>query len=179
MPAPTVPATDFVITDDVNLGEGGLITKFNDNLAAIRLLKKLESEQRRATSAEQKVLARYVGWGGLKTAFKRPDGTYAKGWETRAKDLESILTPDELESANRSVLDAHYTSKDVVSAMWSAAKHLGFSGGVVLEPSVGIGNFLGLAPADLRENARFLGLADRPHGQSTVSASHHPCWHWI
>lgn len=158
MPAPTVPATDFVITDEVNLGEGGLITKFNDNLAAIRLLKKLESEQRRATSAEQKVLARYVGWGGLKTAFKRPDGTYAKGWETRAKDLESILTPDELESANRSVLDAHYTSKDVVSAMWSAAKHLGFSGGVVLEPSVGIGNFLGLAPADLRENARFLGV---------------------
>lgn len=158
LPAPTVPATDFVITDEVNLGEGGLITKFNDNLAAIRLLKKLESEQRRATSAEQKVLARYVGWGGLKTAFKRPDGTYAKGWETRAKDLESILTPDELESANRSVLDAHYTSKDVVSAMWSAAKHLGFSGGVVLEPSVGIGNFLGLAPADLRENARFLGV---------------------
>lgn len=158
MPAPTVPATDFVITDDVNLGEGGLITKFNDNLAAIRLLKKLETEERRATAAEQAILARYVGWGGLKTAFKRPDGTYAKGWETRAKDLESILTPDELESANRSVLDAHYTSKDVVGAMWSAAKHLGFSGGIVLEPSVGIGNFLGLAPADLRENARFIGV---------------------
>lgn len=158
LPAPTVPATDFVITDDVNLGEGGLITKFNDNLAAIRLLKKLETEERRATAAEQAILARYVGWGGLKTAFKRPDGTYAKGWETRAKDLESILTPDELESANRSVLDAHYTSKDVVGAMWSAAKHLGFSGGIVLEPSVGIGNFLGLAPADLRENARFIGV---------------------
>lgn len=78
------------MSEDDNIGGGGLKTKFNQNVAAIALLKKLTAEKRPATRSEQKVLAKWVGWGGLAAAFRRSDGTVAKGWEKQAKLLETL-----------------------------------------------------------------------------------------
>lgn len=156
--AGNIPATNYRITADTRLGQGGEVEKFNDNLAAIRALKAIESEQRRATPQEQRILARYVGWGGLKNAFPDPvTKEFKKGWETRGAELQELLSPQEHRAASRSTLDAHYTSEVVVSAMWNAARRLGFRGGLVLENSVGSGNFIGLKPAEL-DGARFVGV---------------------
>lgn len=145
---------DFQISEDDALGEGGQKTKARNNIAAIRLLKKLAADDRRATPAEQKVLAKYVGWGGIKQIF---DDAKAD-WTKDRNDLKALLTPEEYAAARRSMLDAHYTSMDVVSGMWSAAAHLGFKGGRVLEPSVGVGNFFGLMPADVRARSSLYGV---------------------
>lgn len=114
----------------------------------------LESENRRASPDEQRTLARYVGWGGLKNAFRvagAKDGEgVAKGWEKRVAELEELLTPAEIKAARNSTTAAHFTSQTVVEAMWKAVERLGFQGGAVLEPSVGTGNFLGLMPQSLR-----------------------------
>jgi N12 class adenine-specific DNA methylase len=157
-----IPAVDFTITDEVELGKGTESVKFADNLNAIRTLKKIEQENRRATPEEQRTLARYVGWGGLKNAFRvagAKDGAgVAKGWEARVAELESLLTPAELRAARNSTTAAHYTSQTVVEAVWKGVERLGFRGGAVLEPSVGTGNFLGLMPANLRGNTRTLAV---------------------
>jgi len=155
--APNIPVMDFKITDDVGLGTGGEVAKFNDNVAAIRVLKALEAENRRATPDEQRTLARYVGWGGLANAFPDPTtGVYKDAWAKRGPELAELLTPEEFKQARRSTPNAHYTSKTVVDAMWSAARRLGFRGGLALETSMGSGNFLGLKPADL--DAHFVGI---------------------
>lgn len=151
-----VPGIDFTITDEVELGKGTEGVKFADNLAAIRTLKQIEQENRRATPDEQRTLARYVGWGGLKNAFRvagaKREGNegIAKGWEARVSQLEELLTPAELRAARNSTTAAHYTSQDVVNAVWKAVERLGYRGGAVLEPSVGTGNFIGLMPETLR-----------------------------
>lgn len=153
------PATNFVITDDVRLGHGGEVQKFNDNLAAIRIVKQLEAERRRATPDEQRQLARYVGWGGLPSAFRNRETGLAKdGWEKRVLELEALLTRKELESARSTTTDAHYTSQAIVRGMWAIAQRLGFKGGAVLEPSMGTGNFFGLVPEALRGDTRFIGI---------------------
>jgi len=157
-----VPASDFTISDDVKLGEGTEGVKFQDNLDAIKTLKRLETENRRASPEEQRQLARYVGWGGLKNAFrvagaKEGEGV-AKGWEKRVSEIEELLTPDELKAARNSTTAAHYTSKTVVDAMWKAAQKLGFREGAILEPSMGTGNFLGLMPENLRGGSRTFGV---------------------
>jgi N12 class adenine-specific DNA methylase len=157
-----VPGIDFTITDEVGLGKGSESVKFADNLAAIRTLKLIEQENRRATPEEQRTLARYVGWGGLKNAFrvagaKDTEGV-AKGWEARVAEVEALLTPAELRAARNSTTAAHYTSQSVVQAVWKAVERLGFRGGAVLEPSVGTGNFLGLMPAALRGNSKTLAV---------------------
>ena len=157
-----VPALDFVITDEVALGKGSEGVKFADNLAAIRTLKRLEQENRRASPEEQRVLARYVGWGGLKNAFRvagaKSDEGVAKGWEARVAEVEALLTPAELRAARNSTTAAHYTSQTVVDAVWQGVERLGFRGGAVLEPSVGTGNFIGLMPENLRANSKFLAV---------------------
>lgn len=145
---------DFQITEEDAIGEGGQKTKARNNIAAIRLLRKLEAEDRKATPAEQKILAKYVGWGGIKGIF---DDAKAE-WSKDRQDLKSLLSDEEYASARRSMLAAHYTSTDVVSGMWSAAQHLGFKGGRVLEPSVGVGNFFGMMPADLRAKSQLFGV---------------------
>ena len=156
---PNIPAVNYRITDDTRLGKGGEAEKFRDNVAAIKALKAIEAEDRRATPAEQRVLARYVGWGGLANAFAAPEsGKFKPDWEDRGKSLVDLLTPKELALARRSTLDAHYTSEDVIGAMWSAARRLGFAGGSVLESSMGVGNFLGLLPEDLTANTKFVGV---------------------
>jgi len=152
-----LPAQNFRITPELRLGEGGEVEKFNDNLAAIRALKTIEAERRRATLEEQRLLARYVGWGGLANAFPDPiTGQFKDRWSARGEALKDILTPNEYAAARRSTRNAHYTSETVVSAMWNAAQRLGFRGGLVLESSMGTGNFLGLAPRDVP--AKFIGV---------------------
>jgi N12 class adenine-specific DNA methylase len=155
--APNIPAANFAITPDLNLGVGGEVAKFNDNIAAIKTLKALEGERRRATPSEQRVLARFVGWGGLANAFPNPEtGKFKPEWEKRGNELRELLTPSEYRAASRSTRNAHYTSEVVVGAMWNAVRRLGYRNGLALESSMGSGNFLGLMPNDL--SARFIGV---------------------
>ncbi len=151
-------ADGFVITDEDGIGEGGAKTKFKQNVAAIRLLKELQAENRQATRAEQAVLAKYVGWGGLPQAFYRDNGEVSKGWEKEAAELKALMTEDELAAAASSTRNAHYTSPEIVQAVWDAAKHFGFQGGRVLEPSVGVGNFFGLMPTAMRSASQLTGV---------------------
>jgi N12 class adenine-specific DNA methylase/adenine-specific DNA methylase len=151
-------SNDFVITEDDGIGEGGQKTKFKQNVAAIRLLKQLEAENRQATRAEQAVLAKYVGWGGIPQAFYRDNNEVSKGWEKEAAELKEVLTAAELDSAAASTRNAHYTSPEIVEGMWDAVKHFGFQGGRVQEPSVGVGNFFGLMPTGLRSASQLTGI---------------------
>lgn len=150
--------SDFAHTSSDAIGRGGAKTKFRTNVEAIRLLKTLEIEARPATREEQSLLARYVGWGGLPQAFGRSDGGVTKGWEKEAAELRDLLTPEEYRAAEASTRNAHYTSPEIVRAMWGAMRHMGFKGGRVLEPSVGVGNFFGLMPPDLRNRSALHGV---------------------
>ena len=156
--APVIPGMNFQITDEVRLGQGGEAEKFRDNLAAIQTLKAIEAESRRATPDEQRILARYVGWGGLANAFADQNGNFKPGWEQKGKDLAEMLTPAELRAARRSTRNAHYTSQTVVEAMWDAVRRLGYKGGLVLESSMGTGNFVGLMPQDVRGGSHVIGV---------------------
>lgn len=151
-------ADGFTITDADAIGEGGAKTKYKQNVAAIRLLKELTAANRQATRAEQAVLAKYVGWGGIPQAFYRDNGEVSKGWEKEAAELKALLTADELAAAAASTRNAHFTSTEIVSAIWTALRHFGFKGGRVLEPSVGVGNFYGLMPAALRSASQLTGV---------------------
>lgn len=150
-------SNDFTITEDDEVGKGGLKTKFKQNLEAIKLLKQLQRENRQATKDEQKILTKWVGWGGLKAAFRRGDGSTVNGWAKEVEQLEAVLTPDELDAALNSTIAAHYTEPKIVKAMWKAVEKLGFNGGRVLEPSIGSGIFLGMLPASLRKSTAFYG----------------------
>ena len=130
----------FHITDD-NLGIGTLGEKFDRNLAAVRLLKSLEAADRPATAEEQQVLSQYVGWGGMASAFSPNNRRY--------EQLRSLLTEDEYKAARASVLNAHYTSPVIFKAMYTALGQMGFEGGKVLEPSMGVGNFFGMLPESM------------------------------
>lgn len=140
---------NFVIEGDYALGEGTAGVKIKANLAAIRLVKELESENRFATPKEQAVLARYVGWGGLKTVFDPKKAGATDQYGKAQAELKTLLTTDEYNAAFATVRNAHYTARGVVDAMWSMMRHFGFNGGRALEPTVGTGNFLGLQPADM------------------------------
>jgi N12 class adenine-specific DNA methylase len=155
----SIPAANFRITDEVGLGEGSEGVKYKDNVAAIKLLKTLIREERRATPQEQRVLARYVGWGGLANAFRvQGTGDVKPEWADRANEIEALLSKDELDTARSSSRNAHYTSKPVVDAMWRAVQRLGFKGGNALEPSSGTGNFIGLLPEALRGATNFMAV---------------------
>ena len=148
----TTPAQNFRITDDL-LGEGGAKTKFRYNADAISLLHDLEFDDRNATPEEQEILSRYVGWGGLPQVFEEKRA----GWENEFIELYTLLSPDEYESARASTLNAHYTSPIVIKAIWDTVERFGFRSGNVLEPSCGVGNFLGLVPESMR-NAKMYGI---------------------
>lgn len=151
------PARAFNIDAD-EIGKGGKKTKFRNNVAAIRLLKDLERMNRQATQEEQAILAKYVGWGGIPEAFKRTDGSATSGWAKEVAELDEILQPEEYQAAASSTKNAHYTSPEIVSGMWQAMQRLGFTGGRVLEPSVGVGNFFGLMPSDVRSASALHGV---------------------
>lgn len=152
------PELDFTITSQEDIASGGDKTKFRNNIAAIRLLKELESQGRQANPEEQAALAKYVGWGGLPQAFFRESGATRKGWEAEAAELKELLTDDEYAAARRSTQDAHYTSTEVIEGMYAALDRLGFKHGRVLEPSLGAGNFFGMMPAAMREASDLTGV---------------------
>ncbi len=146
---------NFVIADDFPLGEGTDGQKLAANIEALRLVRTLETENRYATPEEQAVLARWVGWGGLKTVFDgKHEGTTTQ-WGRAQAEIKELLTTDEYIAAMRSTNDAHYTSRTVVKSMWRAMRNFGFDGGRALEPTIGSGNFLGLQPADLSANTEW------------------------
>lgn len=151
------PADLFTINAE-EIGQGGDKTKFANNVAAIRVLKDLESTGRPVTAADQAALAKYVGWGGIPSAFERTDGTANKGWEKQVAELKALLTPEEYAAAAASTRNAHYTSPEIVTGMWKALARLGFAGGRVIEPSVGVGNFFGLMPQDARGASALHGV---------------------
>ena len=137
---------NYHITDDDDIGSGGKVSKFESNLSAIHLLKKLTDEKRYATPEEQSILVKYTGWGGLSEVFKENlDGP----WLERQKSLKSILTPDEYKRAARSTLNAHYSDPNIVDSIWTAVTRMGYNGGPTLEPATGIGHFFGKRPHNL------------------------------
>jgi N12 class adenine-specific DNA methylase len=153
----TAPAlsANYRITDPDAHGTFTPVVKYNNNIAAYRLVKQLEEEGRQATPEEQEVLAKWTGWGSLPQAFHPWDQRFTpqsdqSAWGKRGAELRQLLGDKEYESLRASVLNAHYTSGRVVEAMWQMVKRLGFSGGRVLEPSVGSGNFFGLMPDEMK-----------------------------
>ncbi len=143
---------NFHITDD-DLGAGGPKTKYKANVEAIRVLQTLDAEQRQATAEEQEILSRYVGWGGIPQAFDESNAEWSKEYA----ELQSLLTADEYKEARASTLNAFYTSPTVIKAMYEALDNMGLSKGNVLEPSCGVGNFMGLVP-DSMEKIRMYGV---------------------
>ena len=145
-------AENFRITDD-HLGEGGPKAKFQANIAAIKLLKYLEETTEQATPEQQKILSRYVGWGGLADAFdpEKP------AWAAEYTQLKELLTPEEYTAVRGSTLNAHYTSPTVIKAIYEAVGRMGFETGNILEPSCGVGNFFGMLPEEMR-NSRLYGV---------------------
>ena len=149
------------------VGSGSLKQKARDNFAAIELSQRLDQEARPATEEEKRVLVRYVGWGGIPQVFASWQEPDASDWREERQTIERLLTPTQYEAARASTLNAHYTAPAVVSAMYEAVERLGFTGGRVLEPAVGLGHFFGLMPQEL--HARFeahrhrTGPGDRQH----------------
>ena len=145
-------AQNFRITDE-HLGEGGPKTKFQANVNAIRLLKELEAAGQQASPEQQEILSRYVGWGGLADAFdpEKP------AWASEYAQLKELLTPEEYAAARSSTLNAHYTSPTVIQAIYEAVSRMGFETGNILEPSMGVGNFFGMLPEEMR-NSRLYGV---------------------
>jgi len=139
------PASNFQITDP-HLGEGGPKTKYAYNVEAIRLIKILEEANRPATKDEQKILSRYVGWGGIQEVFDENKSAWAKEYQ----ELRDLLTESEYNAARSSTINAHYTSPTVIEAMYDALHRLGVEGGNILEPSCGTGNFIGLMPERMK-----------------------------
>ena len=146
-PAVTADRNNYRITEDT-LGIGGAKEKFKANMAAVNLLHDLEIENRLATPEEQKILAGYVGWGGLSMAFDENNAA----WANEFKELYVTLSPEEYRAAKESTLTAFYTPPVVIKAMYEALDRLGFSEGNILEPSCGTGNFFGLLPDSMAKS---------------------------
>lgn len=166
-PAPNAPAqhapqftpTDFTITEDFALGEGGEKTKYQANVAAIRLLQELDAAGRLATPEEQKVLARYVGWGGLANAFEGGNPS----WLREQTEMKALLSPEDYAAAARSTRYAHYTSREIIQdGIYAALERFGFTGGKVLEGGAGVGNFIGLMPDGMRTAGRVTAVEREP-----------------
>ncbi len=151
---------NFHITDD-DLGAGGPKAKFKANMEAIRLLKELEQEQRLATPEEQEVLSRYVGWGGIPQAFEERNSAWAEEYT----QLKGVLTPEEYSAARASTLNAFYTSPTVIKAMYEALGNMGLKQGNILEPSCGVGNFMGLLPESMSAASMYGVELDPVSGQ--------------
>ena len=152
---PEIPISDrnqFKITND-NLGEGSPREKFNNNVEAIRVLKKCEEENRFATPQEQEILSKYVGWGGLPQAFDEKDYS----WSNEYSILKNLLDEKEYSQARESTLTAFYTPPVVIRSMYKALENMGLKTGNILEPSCGVGNFIGMLPDSL-EDCKLYGV---------------------
>lgn len=142
---------NYQITDD-SLGSGGLKEKYQNNVSAIKLLKQLEQEQRLATPEEQQVLSNYVGWGALADAF---DDTKEK-WKNEYEELKAVLNDTEYKAARESTLTAFYTPPIIIEAIYQKLMDMGLKEGNLLEPSCGIGNFMGMQPEGM--DCNFYGV---------------------
>lgn len=149
---PTSDRNQFKITND-NLGEGSPREKFNNNVEAIRVLKKCEEENRFATPQEQEILSKYVGLGGLPQAFDEKDSS----WSNEYSILKNLLDEKEYSQARESTLTAFYTPPVVIRSMYKALENMGLKTGNILEPSCGVGNFIGMLPDSL-EDCKLYGI---------------------
>ena len=147
--------SNYKITSKDIIGEGSLKQKCEDNIKAIETLKLIEKEKRTANKKEQSALIKYVGWGGLPQVFSQEP---SNEWKEYAKQLKETLNDDEYKSTRATVLNAHYTPIAVIKAVYDIVNRLGFTGGKVLEPAMGIGLFFGLMPDKLRETTRLIGV---------------------
>ena len=135
---------NFRIQDN-DLGAGGPKAKYKTNMEAIHLLQTLEKEERLATPEEQEILSRYVGWGGIPQAFEESNSS----WANEYLELKNTLSPEEYSAARASTLNAFYTSPTVIRSMYEALENMGLKQGNILEPSCGVGNFMGLIPESM------------------------------
>ena len=135
---------NFRIQDN-DLGAGGPKAKYKANMEAIHLLQTLEKEERLATPEEQEILSRYVGWGGIPQAFEESNSS----WADEYLELKNTLSPEEYRAARASTLNAFYTSPIVIRSMYEALENMGLKQGNILEPSCGVGNFMGLIPESM------------------------------
>lgn len=172
--------SNFVIGESLQLPSGEK-ARFQANVEAIRLIKQLETEGRNATAAEQEMLSRYVGWGGLSSAFgemkwnsttRKSEMTAKSGWEKEFAELRKLaedgtITEEEYKAMSASTKNAHYTSVEVIRAMYDGLAKLGFTGGRMLEPSAGVGNFVGAMPAEMSRSVKSWTMVelDRITGQ--------------
>lgn len=132
----------------------GAKTKYRNNITAIKVLKQIEAEYRTATPEEQKQLSLYSGWGGLANAFESDNDK----WKNEYSELKELLTDDEYTAARSSVLDAFFTDSVIIDSIYKVMQNAGFKGGNILEPAMGIGNFFGRLPSELRENSKLYGV---------------------
>ena len=146
------PEVEEIVTEphnfriqDNDLGAGGPKAKYKANMEAIHLLQTLEQEERLATPEEQEVLSRYVGWGGIPQAFEENNSN----WTNEYLELKNTLSPEEYSAARASTLNAFYTSPTVIRSMYEALENMGLKQGNILEPSCGVGNFMGLIPESM------------------------------
>lgn len=135
---------NFRIQDN-DLGAGGPKAKYKANMEAIHLLQTLEKEERLATPEEQEILSRYVGWGGIPQAFEENNSS----WANEYLELKNTLSPEEYSAARASTLNAFYTSPTVIRSMYETLENMGLKQGNILEPSCGVGNFMGLIPESM------------------------------
>ena len=173
---PDVPMAD---RHTFNLRENEVETvgkkeRFRRNIMAIQLLKKCQEENRFATPEEQIILSKYVGWGGLSEAFDENNSA----WATEYLELSSVLTPEEYVSARESTLTAFYTPPEVITAIYKAMEQMGFKEGNLLEPSCGIGNFIGMLPDSMQDSKIYgveldtisAGIAQQLYQKTTIAA---------
>jgi N12 class adenine-specific DNA methylase len=155
-PPAQTPARDFRIKEAHRIGQGGLKEKARNNIEAIRTLRLVEDESRAPAEAEKAVLARYSGWGALSTVFH----PYPRSeWQETAREVRQILTGEEYDAARASTPNAHFTSPVVIDAMWAAMERFGLAQGAqILEPSMGVGHFLGLMPESMLPGCRRTGV---------------------
>ena len=193
-PEPVVPAWEqkkkvkgFDLHPDVSMAERhtfnlrenevetvGKKERFRRNIMAIQLLKKCQEENRFATPEEQIILSKYVGWGGLSEAFDENNSA----WATEYLELSSVLTPEEYASARESTLTAFYTPPEVITAIYKAMEQMGFKEGNLLEPSCGIGNFIGMLPDTMQDSKIYgveldaisAGIAQQLYQKTTITA---------
>lgn len=132
----------------------GAKTKFQNNIAAIKILKQTEAENRAATPEEQGQLSLYSGWGGLANAFE-PDNDK---WKNEYSELKDLLTDDEYTAARSTVLDSFYTDTAIVDSIYEVIRNAGFEDGNILEPAMGVGNFFGRLPEELRDKVNLYGV---------------------
>ena len=151
-PDETTSHENYVLEDRESVT--GAKTKYRNNITAIKVLKQIEAEYRTATLEEQKQLSLYSGWGGLANAFESDNDK----WKNEYSELKELLTDDEYTAARSSVLDAFFTDSVIIDSINKVMQNAGFKGGNILEPAMGIGNFFGRLPSELRENSKLYGV---------------------